>query len=150
MAKIKFALRHNLIYPLQYIIWSFSRNILSIVIKHVFDFGDSLFYISIMYLGELIGGVIFYLYQKKFISQKKEAKDKYFMSIKLISNEETDEDYFIPLDNNTKILFLIFMSSYFDGFQFFLWDNIIPKYVGLSPSLNLRLTGIAIISSSSR
>ena len=149
MAKIKFALRHNLIYPLQYIIWSFSRNILTIVIKHVFNFGDSLFYIPIMYLGELLGGTIFYLYQKKYTAEKKEEeKDKYFMSIKLLSNKETDDDYFIPLDNNRKILFLIFMSSYFDGFQFLLWNNIIPKYAGLSASLNSRLSGIAIISAS--
>ena len=74
MSKIKFALRHNLIYPLKYIIWSFSRNILTIIIKHVFNFRDSLFYIPIMYLGELLGGTIFYLYQKKYIAGKKRKK----------------------------------------------------------------------------
>lgn len=40
------------------------------------------------------------------------------------------------------------MSSYFDGFQFLLWNNIIPKYVGLSASLNSCLSGISIITAS--
>ena len=31
------------------------------------------------------------------------------MSIKLIKNEEDDNDYFIPVDNKIKIIFLIFI-----------------------------------------
>ena len=148
MAKIKFALRRNLIYPMQYILWSFSRNILSMVTKYIFGFGDSLFHNPIMYLGELLGGGIFYLYQKKYTTKKEEEKVKYFMSVQLITNNETDDDYFIPLYNNKKILLLMFMSSFFDGFQFLLYNSVLPKFKGMSVSLNTRLNGISILIAS--
>ena len=65
MAILKFALRRNLIYPVQHIIWSFARKLLTIFIKAYFNFSSSLIFTPLMFLGELFGGTVFYFYQKK-------------------------------------------------------------------------------------
>ena len=74
MAIIKFALSRNLIYPLQHIIWNLIRHLLTMFIKHLFKFSDSLIYSPLMFLGELLGGAIIYFYQKRYIKVKKLKK----------------------------------------------------------------------------
>ena len=146
MAIIKFALRRNLIYPLQDMIWNLVRNLLTMFIKYLFDFKDSLLYTPLMFFGELSGGGIIYLYQKKYLYAKKnEEKEQYFMSIKLLSNKEDEDDYFIPVDNNCKILFLMFLSAFCDQTQFFFENSITPKYNKLSSSIFLRLGGFSAL-----
>ena len=89
-----------------------------------------------MFLGELFGGTITYFYQKKYNTVKKDdTKDQYFMSIKLIKTEVTDDDYFSPLDSRTKIIFLILLISLFDAVEFILVNIYLPRFVNLSTSL---------------
>ena len=118
---IKFALRRNLIYPLQYIIWNFVREIIRLIINHVIEFQSPYIYLPLMFLGELLAGIIIYFYEKRIMKTKNEKKeDKYFMSIKLIKNEEEEDDYFVPIDNKIKILFLMFLSiSFFRCYSIF-------------------------------
>ena len=71
---IKFALRHNLIYPFQLIIWNFIRLLLTELIKKKFFFSNSLLYTFLMFLGELFAGIIFYFYQKQFNKKNKIEK----------------------------------------------------------------------------
>ena len=145
---IKFALRRNLIYPFQLIIWNLIRQILMEIIKKIFFFSNSLLYTFLMFLGELFAGAIFYLYQKKYNKQnKKEIKEQYFMSIKLLTNEEDDEDFFSPLDSRIKIIILIFFSAFFDAIQFLLWTKYLNIFVNTSRSINTRLSGISTITS---
>ena len=144
---IKFAIRRNFIYILLYIILSFLRNLLIIFMDIIFNFNNSYIYIQIMFLGELFGGTITYFYQKKYNTvTKDDTKDQYFMSIKLIKTEVTDDDYFSPLDSRTKIIFLILLISLFDAVEFILVNIYLPRFVNLSTSLYGRLYGIATIS----
>ena len=113
---IKFALRRNLLYPFQLIIWNFIRQLLSELIKNLYSFNNSFLYTFLMFFGEFISGGILFLYQKKCIEGKKEKKEKkYFMSIELLQNDEEEEDYFVPLVNKIKILILIFLATFFDA-----------------------------------
>ena len=147
---IKFALRHNLIYPFQLIIWNFIRLLLTELIKKKFFFSNSLLYTFLMFLGELIAGIIFYFYQKRFNKKNKiEKKEQYFMSIKLLTKEDDeDEDFFVPFDGRIKILILIFFSAFFDAIQFLLWTKYLKKFINVSSTINTRLSGISTISSS--
>ena len=145
---IKFELRRNLIYPLQYLIWNLSRDFLTMFIKFLFNFTDSNAYIPFMFLGEIFLGGLFHLYLKKIMPKKSDNKEQYFMAIKLIKNEEDDNDYFAPLDSKVKIIILIFFASFFDAISFLLDAVITPKFKSLSASLSMRLYGFATISAS--
>ena len=99
---IKFALRRNLIYVLQYIIWSFARDILIKFINSIFNFSTSYIFVQLIFLGEILAGAIIYLSLKKY---NKKKKTQYFMSIKLRkSNNELQAS-----DSKIKIFFLIFL-----------------------------------------
>ena len=117
---IKFALRRNLIYPFQYTLWSFVREIIQMIINDIIKFDSPYIYMSLMFLGEIFAGAIMLCCErKKMKTINEEKKETYFMSIKLISNEKEEEgDYFVPLDNKIKIVFLIFLISLFDAVQF--------------------------------
>ena len=145
---IKFELRRNLIYPLQYLIWTLARDFLTMFIKFLFNFTDSYAYIPFMFLGEIFLGGLFHLYLKKIMPKKSDNKEQYFMAIKLIKNEEDDSDYFAPLDSKVKIIILIFFASVFDAISFLLDAVITPKFKSLSASLSMRLYGFATISAS--
>ena len=145
---IKFELRRNLIYPLQYLIWTLARDFLTMFIKFLFNFTNSYAYIPFMFLGEFFLAGLFHLYLKKIMPKKSDNKEQYFMAIKLIKNEEDDSDYFAPLDSKVKIIILIFFASVFDAISFLLDAVITPKFKSLSASLSMRLYGFATISAS--
>ena len=133
---IKFEFRRNSIYPGQYLIWSIFRFLLTVLLKYKFNFSDSLVFSPLMFLGELIAGGIFHLYLRKVETKKSEQKGQFFMSIKLIKNEEDDNDYFIPVDNKIKIIFLIFIASFFDALEFLNETVLLSKFKSISPSLS--------------
>ena len=138
---IKFALRPNLIYILQLIIWNVLRKIDKIIMNELFDFDRSALFVSLMFLGEFLFGLVIYLYQKRFLNKNK--KPSVFMSIVLrqASNNITPPDHII------KIYALIFISSIFDFVEFTLSVFYLPKFYKLSISLESRLSGILTISS---
>ena len=137
---IKFALRRNLIYPLQLIIWNLLRKLETILISYLFNFDDSLVYTPLMFFGEFISGLIIYNYQNKFL--KKEKKQIKIFSITL---RENDSHLTIP-DNKSKIFILIFFSAFFDMIQFLIWTANVPKFIGISNSIVSRLSGILTLT----
>ena len=145
---IKFRIRRNLKYPGQYLIWTVARDILNIIATNFLGIQSSISYCPFMFLGEFIAGGIIHLYLRKIDSQKSESKDQYFMSIKLIKTEENDTDYFIPVDNKIKIIFLIFIASFLDWIIFFIDEGVIGKIKRLSFSISMRLYGFATIFAS--
>ena len=147
---IKFALRRNLIYPLQYILWSFAREITHIIIKESVKFPSPYVYLPLMFIGEILVGIIIYLYERRIMKTKKEEKkEAYLMSIKLIENQKEEEgDYFVPLDDKIKIIFFIFLASLFDSIQFLLTDINLSYNKILPASFRQRLYGISTISAS--
>ena len=54
-------------------------------------------------------------------------------------------NYFIPIDNNIKIFFLIFIASLSDYIQFIIRSTIIPKFLKISATLHNRLGGFIIL-----
>ena len=143
---IKIALRRNLIYPIYLIFWAFLRKIVSILISKLFNFSGSVIYTFLMFLGELIGGFVTFMYQYNFIKQKdipKEMLKKFRFS--LIEGREIELK---KLDGKIKIFFLVFMTAFFDFFEFILSTYYIDKIHRISGSLQVRLGGVLIISSS--
>ena len=137
----KFAIRPNLIYPFQLMIWNFMRTVDKLIIIIILKFGISSIFTLLMFLGEFILGLIVYLYQQNFLSKNKEIPK--FMSIVLYQPRNILK---IP-DKKYKIMILLFFASFFDFVQFIITSYIIPKYFNLSMTLRERLCGIyAIIS----
>ena len=58
---IKFALRRNLIYPLQMLIWATIREIDNNLINFFLKFSNSSIFTLFMFMGEFLGGLIFHL-----------------------------------------------------------------------------------------
>ena len=141
---IKFALRHNLIYPLQLIIWHFLRQIVVDSIAYKFKFENSLAYTPIVFTAEFLGGLTFYLLQELSLKRKNKEKDHYFMSIKLIKNKA--KNGLAPADNYFKIAFFIIVTGYIDLAQFLYWAINIPKFQNISTTLTNRLIGISTIA----
>ena len=137
---IKIALRRNLIYPLQLIIWNLIRKLETILVGNLFNFSNSLIYTPLMFIGEFISGLGIYLYQKKFLKKKKRA-----ILYKTLSLRESP-DYIMPRDRKYKIYFLIFMASFFDWIQFMIWTVYVPRYINVSGSIVSRLGGILTIT----
>ena len=137
---IKFALRRNLIYPLQLVIYNLLRKLEVMLLEHLFDFGDSLALTPIMFIGEFLVGLLVYKYQKNFIKKKKTTTYKIF-SIELIEGEIKIQHK----DSNIKINILIFFASFFDWVQFTIWNANVPKFRYLSNSLVSRLSVVSTI-----
>ena len=131
---IKFALRRNLIYPLQLIIYNLLRRLETILINYLFNISDSLAFTPLMFIGEFAAGLFVYLYEKNFL-RKKKNKSKFF-SIELIQ----EEGKINQPDNPFKIYLLIFFVAFFDWVQFSIWNANVPKFKTLSNSLVSRLS----------
>ena len=138
---IKFALRRNLIYPLQLIIWNLVRKLETMLISYLFKFND-LIYTPLMFIGEFLSGLLIYFYQKRFIKNKNNKPSKFF-SITLIQGVNND---IISPDNTIKMHLLIGFVAFFDFIQFMIWTVTVPKYLYISDSIVSRLSGILTIS----
>ena len=141
---IKFALRPNLKYPLQLIIWSFIRSVERELIGIFFSSRINLIYLPLMFFAEFLFGLIIFSYQKKYYDKKK-AKESIskFVRISLIYNSRIitlnrrDEEYIIML--------LIIFNAFFDFIEFVISIEILPKFINSSSSIELRLNGLLII-----
>ena len=132
---IKFALRQNLKYPLQALLWNVLRDIESILISHFLNVSDLAINCPLMFLGELLAGSIIYLYQKQLFSQNQNVMPTEYMHIKLIHTEQI----FIK-DSDIKILFLMFSGALCDFVEFKLFDCVY-RYPNISGSIENRLRG---------
>ena len=135
---MKFALRNNLKYPLELLIFSFLRHLDNILIDYFFNF-DSLIYMSLMFLGEFFFGLIIYLYQTHFLNKNKGLKVNTYKSIILIRNKEN-----LAIDSKTKIIFLVFIAGFFDFVQFMM-SLYTPQFLYISGSLISRLAGFLTV-----
>ena len=135
---IKFALRNNLKYPLELLIFSFLRDLDNILIDYFFNF-DSLIYMSLMFLGEFFFGLIIYFHQKHFLNKNKGPKVNTYKSIILIRNQEN-----LAIDSKTKIIFLVFIAGFFDFVQFMM-SLYTPQFLYISGSLISRLAGFLTV-----
>ena len=140
---IKNGIRNNLFYPLMLIIFTSSRKILSLVMKNISNFDNSLILTLIMFFSEFIFGLILYIRQFNFGEKKKE---KTLMGIELIYEpiEITHPD------SDFKIILLIFFATFFDFIEFILKTYYLPKKIqisniNISSSLDIRLNNLIAI-----
>ena len=135
---IKIGIRRNLRYPLLLLIWSTVRDIENILIKYFFNFKNLEIYSQLMFLGEFIAGLIFFIYNKKFLANIERRKS---LALNLGINVERNKP---EKDSQLKIIFLLFYSAFLDLVQFSLFLHY-DKYLNISISFEQRLRGLFII-----
>ena len=140
---IKLAFRQNHIYLVILFFSYFFRRILLIIFQKIFSFKKSLIFCFFMCSGEIFGGLTFSIYQYKFLRKKGKSSNKK-SAIQLIENEREMN----RIDSTPKILFLLFLASYFDWVEFFITSNFIPEIASLSSTAELRLAFIMTVTSS--
>ena len=143
---IRLGIRNNLFYPGMLIISSLFRQIDSIIMKEAIGFeGISLLLTLIMFFSEFISGLIFFKINNNFLSKYEKKNTEFeYMKIKLIQ-----EEYEIQQpDNSFKIIFLLFLISFYDFMEFEIDTYFLPKYYKISDSLVFRLRNLVTISSS--
>ena len=118
------------------------RDIEQTLIEIYLNFNDSLMHTPLMFIGEFFGGLIVYLYQKKFIEKKilKDACPNKLVNILLKKAEKRVK----IIDTKPKIIFIIFCCSFFDFIQFIISINA-PQFINVSASVITRLGGVLII-----
>ena len=136
---IKFAIRQNVKYPLQLLIWFILREIESDLVSRFLNF-NSIIYTPIMFLGEFLAGLIIYLYQKQYLSKDKTIKLSHFTSIQLNRVKSTK----LMIDNKIKIAYLISFAAFCDYTQFVISLHI-SKFMNTSNSFEIRLFGLFTI-----
>ena len=139
---IRISIRKNLIYLLLLFISYTLRRIVIILLDKIFGLDNSLIFSFLMVLGEIIGGIIIYLYQCNFNKKTKSGKSKF--SIELIQNNREMK----RADKGLKIIFLLFLASFFDLEEYLIITNFIPEIAELSTTTTLRLCSIMTITSS--
>ena len=137
---IKFAIRRNLIYPLQLLFWSILRDIETLLISEYFNLNNLLLFNPLMFLGEFVGGLMFYKYLKKYAKERKKGEPIKFMNIEYIQTE-----IHFTKKTNKKIYFLLFAIGFFDFIQFSVSLQF-GKFIIISSSLEQRLRGIYTIN----
>ena len=140
---IKITLRRNLIYILQLFIYYYLRRIDMIIIRRLYKFDNSLIFTFLMHSGEFFGGLSTYIYQKTFLKNKTK-KIKQNTRIEIIQNKKKMN----RADGYLKIILLLFFAAYFDFSEYIIATFFVPRIAKISPTADLRLTGITTISSS--
>ena len=135
---IKFALRRNLIYPFQLLLWDGLRDIDNALIYFYLSFDNSLIFTILMFLGEFFAGLILYLYQKKFLTKNKKTS-------LILPSELKKAKYILAKDSKKKIYFLLIIATFFNFIQFLLSLQI-TQFIKTSYSLEQRLRGSHTIS----
>ncbi len=143
---IKISKRPNLIYPLYLILCTFLRKIISIILSKIYKFKNSVIYTFLMFIGEIIGGVFFYLYQKGYFEKK--IKISMPKGSKLNNYLITNQAVMTTPDSNIKKIFLIILTAFFDFSEFLLSTHYINKIPKISGTLQIRLGGFLIVISS--
>ena len=137
---IKIGIRKNLFYPMMLIILNTMRQIDSIIISSLLKLDSSLIMTLLMFLGEFFAGIIFYLYEFKYLPKRKTVK---FMGIVLVKSSARLKQ----IDSGIKIFFLILMATFFDFVEYVISTFYLSQFHDFSVSLKLRLSGILTIIS---
>ena len=134
---IKFATRRNLKYPALLVLFNGLRALERHLAESLFKIDITAYTIILMFVGEILAGLIYYIKVNKFLSKNK--KEIQFTNIGYYKSNKI-----IKKDKKIKIIFLIFVSTYLDFFQFLFSESHI-KYVNKSITLEQRFRGILTI-----
>ena len=137
---IKFSARKNLIYYVLLVLFNMIRKIILIIVDSYYPHTSAVFYTLIMFVAEMLAGLILYKYQK--CATKKRLIIDQIGSI-LMKNLKKSR-----IDKNWKIYFLLAMAAFFDCSEMYISCLYIPRLAYISKSLESRLYGSVIIFSS--
>ena len=110
---IKYATRRNLKYPLLLLLFNTLRDIDYNLIRSLLDFHYLSILHILMFFGEFLGGLIYYIKEIKFLSKNKKINIIQFTNIGYYKPNQN-----LPKDNIVKRIFLIFVASFYDFVQF--------------------------------
>ena len=136
---LKFAIRRNLIFPLQLLIWNTIRDIDIFLVKYFFDYNEPGFYAFLMSLGQFLAGLIFYLYYKKMLTKPSKVKSAFVYNLGIIRTKKE-----AVIDSKIKIGFLLYFASFLDILMLAMFSKY-SKINIISSSLEQRLRGIFTI-----
>ena len=136
MACIRIQVKKNIGYLIVYFFGSLLRKILCVIIKENFDITLTYIYLYLMILGEIMGGLLIFLYQ--YNSKRKRKEIKYF-GLNLIYYKN------IARDGNFKKALLICFASFFDILDY-VYSNMYHPSI-FSECVDLRLSSTQTIAS---
>ena len=128
--------KKNIGYLIVYFFGSLLRKILCVIIKENFDITLTYIYLYLMILGEIMGGLLIFLYQ--YNSKRKRKETKYF-GLNLIYYKN------IARDGNFKKALLICFASFFDILDY-VYSNMYHPSI-FSECVDLRLSSTQTIAS---
>ena len=109
---IKCAMRRNLKYPSLLLLFNTLRDIDINLILLFFDINYISFYILLMFIGQLLAGLIYYFKENKFLSKNNKNNPIKFINIGYYKPKNN-----LPKDKILKRIFLIFVCSFHDFVQ---------------------------------
>ena len=136
MACIRIQVKKNIGYLIVYFFGSLLRKILCVIIKENFDITLTYIYLYLMILGEIMRGLLIFLYQ--YNSKRKRKEIKYF-GLNLIYYKN------IARDGNFKKALLICFASFFDILDY-VYSNMYHPSI-FSECVDLRLSSTQTIAS---
>ena len=137
---IQIGIRRNLLYPLLLIVFTFFRKVDSITMNKACKFEGSLLLTLIMFLAELISGLLLFIYYNSFLKKRSVTN---YMGIKFVQPKLR----MTRLDTIYKIYFLIFLAAFYDFNVFILQTLYLPKYDIANSTLDMRLRCVLTVSS---
>ena len=142
---IKIAKRHNIIYIVQLIVWSYLRVLVKNLLGYFYDFKVTSLFCILMFFGEFTSGSIVYKYQSKFL-RRNEIEN--LELIKAMKRKNSDFEKYQHQTNKVKVFTLLFLATFFDFVEFILTTFYINKYVYISSSLDSRCYSFLVICNS--
>ena len=133
---IKIQLKKNIGYLVAYFFCLLIRQIINMVIDANFEMDLNHILLYLMVLGEIMGGLLIYLYQYHSAIKKKEIK---YFGIDLIYNQKRTRD------DDFKKLLLLFLASFFDILKYSYSNIYYPKM--FSECVDFRFSSIQTIAS---
>ena len=102
MKYIKLGIRYNLLHIALSVLFTFLREIVQIIMSRYYNFKCSFIYCELMFLSEIVFGLVFLLIYSKIHSKKKIESDFYRGKIELINERKTlnkpkANNFFLPL-----------------------------------------------------
>ena len=142
---IKIAKRHNIIYIIQFMIWSYLRVLIKMLLSFFYDFSISSLFTIIMFFGEFTSGLIVYKYQSKFL-RKNEIEN--IALIEAMKRKNTHYSKYQKQTNKLKVFSLLFLAAFLDFVEYILASFYIIKYTTISSSLDSRCFSFLVICNS--
>ena len=135
----KFHFRRSLLYLALYKLVYYIRFSETLLMDNLTSFKNPTILTFLMSLGEIIGGLSVFLFVRRAFKKRKMN----YLKEKLLKDKKNRE----RKDRWSKRILLIFIASFFDFVEFIILNDFLFKFDNISPSINVRFSAFATISS---